>query len=265
MTSSARILSDERGRQVLPVAIAAALALGLAISLAGCGGSEPAAEEPEATEVAEPEQQEAVEPEAVEEEEAEPEASAPQAEAPGAAFDADGLPTLFAVSELSGADIVANLEGSGWTWDEERLWFASDDAAGIFYVSGPEDYEYTYDETVALPAFGAGDPVALTIAGSDGAFASASEFVEDLSQGVTVEAIEWLDEEQTTGIVAFSNSASDRSVALVSHPDRASYYIVTAFSTTALEQNMVAEWFGEDVGTSVDEIWNNLFGHTPGA
>lgn len=253
----------------LPAIIGAVAALavvgGIGMHFLG-GGSEPepAPSVPEVT-TTDTTETETTEPEATEPEATEPEVTAPAASFPDECLDALGNPTFYAMSELTGSDLVAVLEGEGWGWNEEKLWFASSDHNDLFYVSGPNDYEYTYDEIGGLSQYGAGEPVVYITVVDDRDYASASDVIGALAEGSTIDAIEWLNDEQTTGVVAVSCPSTGRSIALISYESNTEMYVVDFFNTEAVAQGVVDEWLGDNYGTSVDEIWETVFGYTPGA
>ena len=46
--------------------------------------------------------------------------------------------------------------------------------------------------------------------------------------------------------------------------DYTNRYHLMVFNSAAIEQGVAEYWIGDECGTSVDEIWGNLFGHAPG-
>ena len=54
-------------------------------------------------------------------------------------------------------------------------------------------------------------------------------------------------------------------IALVTYNDDPGLYVIDVFSPEAIETGMIDEWLGDNYGRSVDEIWNNIFQHSPGA
>lgn len=189
---------------------------------------------------------------------------------PSGAYTLDGLdyqgnPTFQAMAGTDGSSLVDTLEGIGWEWSEDKLWFTSSDGNDCFYVFGPNDYEYTYDEIGGLSQYGAGEPVVYITVVDDRDYASASDVIGALAEGSTIDAIEWLNDEQTTGVVAVSCPSTGRSIALISYESNTEMYVVDFFNTEAVAQGVVDEWLGDNYGTSVDEIWETVFGYTPGA
>ena len=108
-------------------------------------------------------------------------------------------------------------------------------------------------------------PVVYITVVDDRDYASASDVIGALAEGSTIDAIEWLNDEQTTGVVAVSCPSTGRSIALISYESNTEMYVVDFFNTEAVAQGVVDEWLGDNYGTSVDEIWETVFGYTPGA
>ena len=180
------------------------------------------------------------------------------------ALDSKGNPTAYADSELTGAQIADLLESEGWEWDTEKLWFVSSDHNDCFYVSGPNDYEYTYDEIRNLSAFGGGNPVVYVTVVDDRDYSSAGAALSALTP-LVVEDTQWLDDEQTTGMAVIYGPSMRETIALVTYNDDPGLYVIDVFSPEAIETGMIDEWLGDNYGRSVDEIWNTVFHHSPGA
>ena len=111
-------------------------------------------------------------------------------------FDANGNPTLLAITELSGDELCDKLEAKGWQWDDDECWFTSPDGENHFSV-----FDYNTDSWLScsvireLQAFGAGEPVDYVIRLNADDYPSTSDVVSALvSDAVTVDATEWLDD-----------------------------------------------------------------------
>ena len=182
---------------------------------------------------------------------------------PAEAFDASGIPTLYALTELDGAQLCDMLVSEAWWWDSDKLWFNSPDDLYYVYAYGPDDYECTYGDLRALSTFGMGEPVEFDIMAAASAYSSTEEALSALvPEPVVIDAIEWSDNGQSC-IFVFHGSSEEKSIAEVWYDSP--NYVLSVFNPDALAQGMFTRYWGEDVGTSADEIWNNIFGHAPGA
>lgn len=184
---------------------------------------------------------------------------------PAEALDAHGNPTLYAVTELDGAQLSDMLAAAGWRWDTESLMFFVPNVHAALYAFGPDSYEYTYSDISGLSAFGSGSPVQFVILVEAEDYPTTEDALSALvPEPLVIEAIEWSDERDTC-FFAFHGPSGERSFAMLTHePDNGTYRLV-AFNPEAISQGLFADWLGEDLGTSVDEVWNNMFGYTPGA
>ena len=186
------------------------------------------------------------------------------AEVPSEALDANGNPTLPAITELSGAELCDMLVSEGWWWNSDRLWFTSPDGEGHLYAFGLADYEYTYSDLQGLSAFGVGEPVQYYVLVSGGGYSSVEDALSALVPDViTVDAIEWTGD-LTACLVAFHGPSTGEAIAEVFFSEESDKYGLIVFNPEAIEQGLFDEWWGDSCGSSVDEVWNTLFGHTPG-
>jgi len=232
----------------LPAIIGAVAAIAVvgAVGMHFLGGGsdpEPAPSAPEAA---------TTEPEATE-----PEATAPEAISSADYLDSHGNPTTRAVSDLSGADLVALVEGEGWEWSEDKLWFVSS-THDYLYVFGPENYEYTYDDTVGLGQFGGSEPVTYLVELDDEHYSSLEDAIDSLITHEITD-IRWNDD-MTTALVSVKGSSTGDFIVFAYVKEDYGLYSLRIFSPAAIEQGEFNAWVGEEAGTSVDEIWSNLFG-----
>ena len=174
-------------------------------------------------------------------------------------LDLEGNPTFQAMTELSGSEFVDLIEGEGWEGNEEKLWFVPPDGNDCLYVFGPNNYEYTYDEIRSLAANGAGEPIAYVIAVDDRDYYSAENALNNITDYM-VDQVEWLDDEEQTGLALITNAQGEKELLLVDYNDDPGLYVINVFNAESVEQGMVDEWLGDDYGRTPEEIWNNIFG-----
>lgn len=169
-------------------------------------------------------------------------------------LDFRGNPTFHAMTVLSGSELNGLLEDEGWDWDDDKLWFISPDGNDVFYVYGPEDYEYTYDDIDGIAPNGAGKPIAYVLALDDRDYASTGNALDNFAN-YGVEKVEWLGDDESSGLATAVNADGERQLLLINYNDDPGLYVINVFNDEAVAQGMVAEWLGDDYGRSVDEIW----------
>ncbi len=171
---------------------------------------------------------------------------------PADAVDANGNPTVYAIEELTGADICAMLDSLGWHWDDEGLIYESGDSS-YFFVYGPDDYEYTLADIQALAANGGDSPANFTIAVDASQYASVDDAFSalvPLSNGSAT----WVGDDSCVALVHGPSSSDD--LVVFSTSDSGSAYYVTVFNEAACTQGMLNDFIGSEVGYSPAEIYS---------
>lgn len=184
-------------------------------------------------------------------------------------LDSFGTPTALAFDQLTGAEIVELLEGEGWEWGEgdDGLCFTSPNGHSTFYVSGPDEHEYTYDEIRALPAFAVGEPACFVVTVSeDDYYLSQSAFSYLTASPVVV------DDRENLGPFVFSvihGPSMTESFAMIGPSIDDGIIIFSVFNPEGVEQGMVndllSDSFDGDLGYSVDEVWESINDRLSGA
>ena len=182
---------------------------------------------------------------------------------PSGAYTLDGLdyqgnPTFQAMAGTDGSSLVDTLEGIGWEWSEDKLWFTSSDGNDCFYVFGPNDYEYTYDEIRGLAADGAGEPVVYVLALDDRDYFSAEDALDNITD-YEYDKVEWLNEDENTGVALITNGQGETQLILIDYKEDPGFYVINIFNNEAVEQNVASEWLGDDYGRTPEQIWSSLF------
>ena len=172
-------------------------------------------------------------------------------------MDSKGNPTVYAVTELSGAQIVGMLEDNDWAWEEDNLWFVSSDRNDAFYVMGANDYEYTYDEIAGLGANSAGEATCFVIVVDDRDYSGIEDCLSKLPPMV-VDDVQWIDDD--LGMARVYGPSMEENIVLISYKDDPGLYYIDVFNQEAIESGLIDEWLGDNYGRSVDEIWDSIFG-----
>lgn len=180
----------------------------------------------------------------------------------GTHLDEQGNPTAGAVVELSGRELSDLLTGEGWEWEEDTAWLAAPGGNAFFFARDADDADVSYDGLRELPAFAGDQPVAFCVVADQASYPSAEHFYASIMT-VGTEAVEWVND--TRGLALFRDSSGNEALAFVMPNEYTNRYHIMFFNHAAIEQGVAEYWIGNECGTSVDEIWKNIFGHAPNA
>lgn len=172
-------------------------------------------------------------------------------------FDAKGNPTLYAVTELTGSEFAQAIEGQGFSWSSERLWWVSSDGNDCAYVSGNNEYEFTRDEITRLDRNASGTSCLYVIVVDDRDYSSARDAFEKLAN-ITVLDSEWIADD--LGLAVVSGPSGRNNMVLINVNDEIGLYILNVFNEEAVASGLLEEYLEEDYGSSVAEVWESLFG-----
>ena len=176
----------------------------------------------------------------------------------GDVLDSNGNPTAFGILELDGADLVAALEGEGFEWEDDSKWWVSSDGNDCFYVSGNNDYEYIRSEISAFGVNAKGDSCVFIVVVDDRDYSSAKDAFDKLCKaGVEVRGLAWLDD--TTAIAIVESPSGNANFVLLTYTEDPGLYIVDFFNERAISSGLLEEYLGDNYGTTIDELLENLF------
>lgn len=174
-------------------------------------------------------------------------------------FDAKGNPTLYSVVELTGAEFTQAIEDEGFSWNSERLWWESSDGNDCVYVSGNNDYEFSRSEIGELDRNASGTSCIYVIVVDDRDYKSSKDAFDKLANIDVVDS-EWIDD--GLGLAVVSGPSGGNSIVLVNVNDDIGLYVLNVFNEEAVDSGLLEEYLGDDYGSSIAEVWDNLFGRT---
>ena len=177
-------------------------------------------------------------------------------------LDSKGNPTVYSIFELDGSDLVDTIEGEGFEWTDSNKWWVSEDGNDAFYVSSNNDYEYLYDEITSLGVNGKGDSCVYVIVVDDRDYSSAEDAFNKLCN-IEVLDVEWLDDD--LGLAAVESPSGRQGMVLVNVDDEVGLYILNVINEEGVASGLLDEYIGDDYGSSVPEVWENLFDRSIGS
>ena len=181
---------------------------------------------------------------------------------PAGALDADGNPTLLAITELSGAELCDMLVSQGWWWNNSQLVLTSPDGAGHLAVADRELSAIAYSDIRGLQAFGVGEPEMYMLEVDANDYSSVGDAVSTLvPDAAAVDSTEWLPNTEIC-LIAFHGTFEGEAIGAVTYDSDNDAYMTLILNPEAIEQGLFDKLWGDSCGTSVDEIWNTLFGHS---
>ena len=164
-------------------------------------------------------------------------------------------PTLYAITELKGWQFETLLQQLGYEYvAADYAWRRSSDNSYYGMVTGSNALT---DEEIAQ-----GDKGGLgTHAGHIlcvGPFSSAREAISQMCQ-VTTEDIIFTEDDQSAMAVIYGPSMSEY-LLMVNEDEQAGFYVFMVLSEEAVADGVFTSFYGEDIGSSISEIWKSLTG-----
>ena len=188
----------------------------------------------------------------------------PPAAATKECLDEFGNPTAYAISELSGADLVRLLESQGFVYNEKETGY--ENADGTFFGVIDEDFEgLTPSEIEALGNDGGTEPILYMLRTAQ--YKTGREVVKGTVKCVT-EDVDMVDDNR--GFAVVYGPSMREYLMTVAHSEDDGVFTVSWFSNDAIASglfNKVTNYGtdgGEDVGSSVSEVWQRLVGTSVG-
>ena len=188
----------------------------------------------------------------------------PPAAATKECLDEFGNPTAYAISELSGADLVRLLESQGFVYNEKETGY--ENADGTFFGVIDEDFEgLTPSEIEALGNDGGTEPILYLLRTAQ--YKTGREVVKGTVKCVT-EDVDMVDDNR--GFAVVYGPSMREYLMTVAHSEDDGVFTVSWFSNDAIASglfNKVTNYGtdgGEDVGSSVSEVWQRLVGTSVG-
>lgn len=174
-------------------------------------------------------------------------------------FDSKGNPTIYSILELTGAELAQAVEGQGFSWDSESLWWISSEGNDYIYVYGNDDYEFTRSEITSLSRNGQGKACLYVIVTDEGEYRSVRDALDKLAN-IDVLDSEWLEDDLGLAVVAGPSGRNN----IILASGRNGYYVLNIFNEEAVASGLLEEYLGDDYGSSVAEVWNNLLRRSVG-
>ncbi len=173
---------------------------------------------------------------------------------PSDCYDVQGNPSIYAVTELSGADLVEFLPTVGFTWDSSTGGFVN---SRYDYVSVDDEFgTLTKSEIEVLARGGAGSNVSFWLI-TEG-YSSITSAISGLSGGLTV--VDTYVEDSEIGACVLKNHSGDRYLAIVSLDDGITSAVV--YPETAIAGGLLDVQMEGSYGSSIAEVWRNLSGRS---
>lgn len=178
---------------------------------------------------------------------------------PDECLDRHGDVTAYAVVELTGEQLGALLEQSNYEWSERsQLWVKMDGSSAlvVYDVAGSP----LSRDAIAKLQMGAIEQ-AVSYRLVSGGYSSAKRALDGLACRVldTVD-VEYLDE---GGVAVLTTPSQQRCLAFVCKSNDA--YTVSVYSELAVANGLFSREARQELGTSVDEVFEVLTGRLPGA
>ena len=164
-------------------------------------------------------------------------------------------PTLYAITELSGAELTDLLEEYNYAWDEDISAWVFDDES-MFMVTGVSG-ELSKSQIEKLPKGSAGELVAIGLYFPN--YKTPASAFENLAKDVFVEDSFDLG---TFHLAIVQNSASDRYLTLLI--DDFDGQMMLVFTENSISKGLFEELIGIDGGSSIDDVWELITGKTIG-
>lgn len=171
-------------------------------------------------------------------------------------INAEGYPTLYAITELDGGALATALEVDGYTWDSDMKWWISDNGHSRVYVSGKSDYEYLDTEIAEFDVFGKGEACMFVIVVDDTDYSSCEEAFRAVNNIETIDE-EW--PEDDFGAFIVQAPSGEKAFVIVTHSDKGGVYFIDIFNDDAISGGLFDELVGDNYGSSIDELQSNLF------
>lgn len=173
---------------------------------------------------------------------------------PSACYDNQGNPSIYAVTELTGEELVEFLPTVGFSWDSSTGGFVN---SRYDYVSVDDEYgTLTKSEIRDLQKGGKGSNVSFWLI-TEG-YSSVSSAIAGLSGGLT--AIDTYIDDSEIGAVVLQGPSGTRHLAIVSLDDgiiSAVVYPETAIAGGLLDAQMEGSY-----GSTINDVWKNLSGRS---
>lgn len=250
--------NEQTWRDVL-VAYAMALLLACGVlPLVGCAQATDTAVQSEASETQTADEQTTDEQSDTEETAAGEDESTEEAiEWPDECTDRHGDVTVYAVTELTGEQICALLEQQDYVWSERNQMWIKMDGSAAFVVNNAEGEPLSKDEIAQLGTGGTEASVSYRIVTSE--YSSAKKTLNNLARKImTCDDIEYLG---TSSVAVVYGPSEQRCLVFVSKSN--GVFTVSVYSEPALAEGLFNNESGQELGATVDEVFETLTARTP--
>lgn len=171
--------------------------------------------------------------------------------------DMAGNPTAKAFLTLDGAELIDQLESFGFEWSDEYTSYVSADGNNGLLIGG-EDFEKDLqpDQISALNINGAGDVAVYYLLVDSDRYDSAEDAYLQLTAGVVEKEVAY---ESDLVIAILKAGGTRRNLAVfVPNDGESGLHGLYVFNEESVSAGMVDEYFGETVGTTIDDAFDYL-------
>lgn len=178
---------------------------------------------------------------------------------PNECLDRHGDITVYAITELTGAQLNMLLEEQDYAWSERnQMWIKIDGSAAFTVCDG--EGNLLGKEAIAELGTGATEAgVSYRLITSE--YSSVKRAINNLARNVmTMEDVEYLD---TSGIAVVSGPSLQRCLVFASRSN--DVFTVSVYSEQAVAEGLFNREAGQDVGATIDEAFEALTARTPSA
>lgn len=174
-------------------------------------------------------------------------------------LDRRGDVTVYALSELKGGQLSALLQQQDYSWDERnRMWVKEDGSAAVV-ISDASGKPLASDRISELDAGAIEGSVSYRIVTSG--YSNAKKTFDALAKKVMeCEDVEYAD---TSAVGVVHGPSQRRCLVFVSRSH--DVFTVTMLGEDSLKAGLFDQLSGQDLGKSVDEVFEALAGRAPGA
>lgn len=178
---------------------------------------------------------------------------------PRECLDRHGDITVYALTELTGEQLSTLLEEQDYAWSERNQMWVKIDGSAALAVNDAEGKLLKKDEIAALGAGGVEASVSYRLVTSE--YSSVKRAINNLARKIMAcEDVEYLG---TSGVAVVSGPSEQRCLVFASKNNEV--FTVSVYSEPALAQGLFNSESGQELGTTVDEVFAALTARTPGA
>lgn len=174
-------------------------------------------------------------------------------------LDRRGDVTVYALAELKGGQLNALLQQQDYTWDERNQMWVKEDGSAALVVSGADGKPLASDAIGELDAGAAEGSVSYRIVTSG--YSNAKKAFDALAKKVMeCEDVEYAD---TSAVGVVSGPSQQRCLVFASRSH--DVFTVTMMGEDAVAAGLFDQVSGQELGATIDEVFEALAGRAPGA